>query len=403
MGERWDQFLTNLGNQSAPFGFAPGVDPKTAGMNFIGGIGTGMLANITKSPLEAFGASYQQQMADSRGHSRDALSAKIVMDQVEEKKRERAKQQELEAQFEQYVMGLPPDQQALARFGKDAYMKAQIEKTMGTGDGAEYGLNPIWGTGPDGQPMLFQTNKSGGAPAQVQFPEGFTPEPGVQFLDNGLGYIPANRRTGLPQAGAPQIPKDVFGEAAFREGGKQSQAVPAQVVQDYLKPNGVKEQDDATIASITAIHEARKMLEKGIQTGALADKLQSLRSIGYALGFEVDERVLTDTQVYQNFIRQTVIPKMKELGGNDSNEELRKMEILSGADITQQDAAIRATLDLTEKLMAKKFKSRELYRKATKKYFGDTYEIPELPVYDNGGDGGWTVLPNGVKIRRKGQ
>ena len=166
-------------------------------------------------------------------------------------------------------------------------------------------------------------------------PYGWTPQ--QQYLDTGLGYQAAPRQgTG----NGAVIPKNVAEEAALREGGKQSEAVPAQVVQDYLKPNGVKEQDDATLNSISSIHEARRMLEKGIQTGALADKLQSLRSIGDALGFEVDDRVLTDTQTYQNFIRQTVIPKMKELGGNDSNEELRKMEMLSGADIKQQDATI---------------------------------------------------------------
>jgi hypothetical protein len=272
------------------------------------------------------------------------------------------------------------------------------------GSEAEYGLQPIVTQeppGPNGEPgkyHLFQANKAGGPPKEIPLPYGWTPQ--QQYLDTGLGFQAAPRQ-GIGNGAV--IPKNVAEEAALREGGKQSEAVPAQAVQDYLKPNGVKEQDDATLSSIQSIHDARKMLETGIQTGALADKLQSLRSLGYALGFEVDERVLIDTETYQNFIRQTVIPKMKELGGNDSNEELRKMELLSGADITQQDETLRNTLNLSEKLLARKFKSRDLYRKATKKYFGDTYEIPELPVYDNGGDGGWTVLPNGVKIRQKGQ
>ncbi|HUQ36671.1 MAG TPA: hypothetical protein VM144_09885 [Aestuariivirga sp.] len=298
-------------------------------------------------------------------------------------------------QFYQYDPMNPQDGKAFTPQGYDPFM---------AGGDAEYGLQPIVTQeppGPNGEPgkyHLFQASKNGGPPKEIALPHNWTPQ--QQFLDTGTGF------QAVPKQGVGPgtvIPKNVAEEAALSEGGKQSEAVPAQVVQDYLKPNGVKEQDDAIIASISSIHEAKKLLDRGIQSGALADKLQSLRSLGAALGFDVDESVLTDTQTYQNFIRSTVIPKMKELGGNDSNEEMRMMSSLSGADITQQDATIRATLDLTEKLMAKKFKSRELYRKATKKYFGDTYEVPELPVYGGQGDGGWTVLPSGVKIRRKGQ
>ena len=222
MGQRWDQFVTNLGNQSAPFGFAPGVDPKMQGMNVIGGIGANMLSNITQNPLEAFGGAYKQQMADSRDQSRDALSAKVIFDQMEEKKQARAREQELEAQFNQYVMGLPPDQQALARFNKDAFIKSKIEATMGTGKSNKLGLNPIWGTGPDGKPALFQLSETSGQPEQVRFPKGFTPQPGVQYIDIGTGYVPSNKRTGLPEPGAAVIPKDVAGEAKLKVEGKDT-------------------------------------------------------------------------------------------------------------------------------------------------------------------------------------
>lgn len=137
MAQWWDNLVTGLGNQSAPFGFAPGVDPKTAGMNVIGGIGANMLGNITQNPLQAFGGAYKQQMEDSQQNSRDALSAKVVMDQMEEKKRERAAAQEQQAQMERMIGMLPPDQQALARMLPEKFFGAQIQSQFNPPEGSK--------------------------------------------------------------------------------------------------------------------------------------------------------------------------------------------------------------------------------------------------------------------------
>lgn len=170
MGQRWDQFLTGLGTQAAPFGFAPGVDPKTAGMNVIGGIGANMLSNITKNPLEAFGGAYKQQMEDSRDQSRDALSAKVVMDQMEEKKRERAAEQEQKAQMERMIGMLPPDQQALARMMPDKFFGAQIQNQFGEGKAKPAAIQEYEYAKSQGFPGTFQdweASKKGGMSLQV--------------------------------------------------------------------------------------------------------------------------------------------------------------------------------------------------------------------------------------------
>lgn len=342
MAQWWDQFTTGLGNQSAPFGFAPGVDPKTAGMNVIGGIGANMLANVTKNPLEAFGGAYRQQMADSRDQSRDALSAKVVMDQMEEKKRERAKEQALEAQFEQYVNSLPPDQQALARFNKDAFIKSKIEATMGTGGGEEVYGTQNWYEKPDGT-MGFGVISKGGAFREMQPPEG------SNWLD----------------------PRELQTEKA---GGKLSGDAPRYAVDQYVSK--IRPEMDSINESIQAVQEAKRLLGRGVETGSAAEITQAARGWGQALGINVDESMLANTQAYQNFIGQIVIPRMAQLGGNDSNEEMRKMYSLSGGDITQLPEALRTTLDYTEKLMRKKLKSKRQYEKIALPY------VPMDPVAD---------------------
>lgn len=347
MGQRWDQFLTGLGTQAAPFGFAPGVDPKTAGMNVIGGIGANMLSNITKNPLEAFGGAYKQQMEDSRDQSRDALSAKVVMDQMEEKKRERAKEQELEAQFEQYVSGLPPDQQSLARFNKDAFIKSKIETTMGGSGGNEVYGTPQWYEKPDGT-MGFGVITKGGGFNEMQPPEG------SNWLD----------------------PRELQTEKA---GGKLSGDAPRYVVDAYVK--NIRPEMESTVEAINSIQQAKSFLSRGIQTGSAAEIAQAARGWGQALGIDVDERMLADTQAYQNFIGQVVIPRMKELGGNDSNEEMRKLYGLSGGDITQTAEALKTTLDYTEKLMRKKLKSKRQYENLAIPYLSGMQGVMEPPEF----------------------
>lgn len=347
MAQWWDQLVTGLGNQSAPFGFAPGVDPKQAGMNVIGGIGANMLANVTKNPLEAFGGAYQKQMADSRDQSRDALSAKVVMDQMEEKKRERAKEQDLEDQFEQYVMGLPPDQQALARFGKGEFIKAQIDKSMGTGGADEVYGTPQWYEKPDGT-MGFGVITKGGAFNEMNPPEG------SNWLD----------------------PRELQNEKA---GGKLTGDAPRYVVDAYVK--NIRPEMESTVEAISSIQQAKELLSVGIETGSAAEITQAARGWGQALGIAVDESMLSNTQAYQNFIGQVVIPRMKELGGNDSNEEMRKLYGLSGGDITQTAEALKTTLDYTEKLMRKKLKSKRQYESLAIPYLPGMQGVMEPPEF----------------------
>jgi hypothetical protein len=113
----------------------------------------------------------------------------------------------LDAAGRAYGNGYIEQGNALARLGRPDL-----------GEGGGYGLNPVWAQDASGNWQLFQPNKSGGNPARVNFPEGVKPQPQVNLLDTGTGYVPRATKGGQPVGQA--IPKDVAGEAGQKETGK---------------------------------------------------------------------------------------------------------------------------------------------------------------------------------------
>lgn len=352
----WDDALAKFGTSNAPFGLAPNVMPQQAGAEFLTNIGMGMLANPSDNPMAALSKGYMGAKNSGRENSRDALSAKVVMDQMEEKKRERAKEMELEAQFEQYVSGLNPKDQALARLAKSDWLKAQIKQKFPDGDGgAEVYGTPQWFE-KDGVTGYGVITKSGG------FKE-MTPPDGSNWID----------------------PRELQTEKA---GGKLAGDAPRYVVDQYVSK--IRPEMESINEGIQAVQQAKAILGRGIQTGSAAEIAQAARGWGQALGINVDESVLSNTQAYQNFIGQIVVPRMKELGGNDSNQEMQKMYSLSGGDITQMPEAMKLTLDYTEKLMRKKLKTKRQYEKIAVPYVGmdPVIDIPEWDGMDSAGSAG---------------
>jgi hypothetical protein len=63
--------------------------------------------------------------------------------------------------------------------------------------GGEYGLTPIWGTGPDGKPAFIQPGKSGKA-IQGQLPEGFNIARDAIKIDAGTDWILLDPQTRQP-------------------------------------------------------------------------------------------------------------------------------------------------------------------------------------------------------------
>jgi hypothetical protein len=240
-----NDFISRLGQSNAPFGFAPPPngsvapsqqtpmqDPANqAGWQMVGNIGAGMLARGDMKPGQAFGQSYLDAQGKARDQSKDAMVAQQMMAEAEANRQKQEEERQKRLQMEQAIAQLPPEQQAIARMMPEKFFGEQIEQKFGKSDGVEYGLNPIWAQGPDGQWGLFQPNKAGSAPQQMQFPEGYSPSPPVSFQDLGTTVQPYSTKGGSA-VGEP-ITKDLAGAEAQKEigtaAGKATAAAPGDI------------------------------------------------------------------------------------------------------------------------------------------------------------------------------
>lgn len=85
----------------------------------------------------------------------------------------------------------------------------------------EFGLTPIWGTGPDGKPAFIQPGKSGDA-RLAKLPEGFSIARDPIKVDAGTHYVLLDPQTRAPVG---QVPKDLKGaEIQKAEGEAQGKA-----------------------------------------------------------------------------------------------------------------------------------------------------------------------------------
>lgn len=85
----------------------------------------------------------------------------------------------------------------------------------GSGDGEEWGLNPVWGKDKDGKVVLGQMSKSGRfKPLDTG---DFTPTPGINNIDTGTEIITRNNRSGDTIS---VTPKDLTGAELQKGEGK---------------------------------------------------------------------------------------------------------------------------------------------------------------------------------------
>lgn len=92
-----------------------------------------------------------------------------------------------------------------------------LVKPTGAADGeSEYGLNPVYGTDANGNPVLIQLSKTG-EPRQVTLPNGVALSTGVDKIDLGTQWGLIDKRSGQMVG---TVAKDVAGEEAAKEQGK---------------------------------------------------------------------------------------------------------------------------------------------------------------------------------------
>ncbi len=339
------------------------------------------------------------------GDETSRMTAETARDKaIREQEQEAARQQALEDAIAQ----LPPDQQAAARLAPEEFFKAQAESMFGTADlpslVEEY-REAVKG----GYTGTLEDWKKIGGSSDAKL--GLQLVPLTDKDGNFIGYGQASSSGGIYYQGelvdgTNVRPMDPGLIAQERAAGTMAGAAPKVVIDLYTKTS--RPEMSSISEGVAAMREAKKYLNQGIQTGSMSDALQALRSLGAQLGFNVDEEVLSNTQSYQNFIGNVVIPRMAALGGNDSNEELRRLYSLSGGDITQSLEALQNTINFMDGLLERKFQSLKSIEDVALKYlpgvepvpfaYGATSEVPstsELPDVSNMTDEQLEAIVNG--------
>jgi hypothetical protein len=107
------KFVTGLGNQTAPFGFAP-EDPEAgykAGLGYIGDVGANLLANNQGGvdPFANLGASLQQAKQSGTQRNKEQYTAQRLMEEAQLKRQEREQAESERKRREDYINTLPAD------------------------------------------------------------------------------------------------------------------------------------------------------------------------------------------------------------------------------------------------------------------------------------------------------
>lgn len=315
----YDELQKNIGGLVYPNGITPdGMSQEQMFRQGVGQLGAGMLAASNKNPMQALGMSYLEAQNQGLNNARQTMLAKEFKQQEEDRKSQREQQAQMLRE------------------------RSRIAQMIGGGQ-------PVGGDASD-----LNTLYEAYSQAQLVGDEDLAQSIKARIDQQERAADNANSQKKL-----------ALDEARFEweTNGKVSADVARDTAGWYIK-EGLA-QDKAAKAAVETVQQAKELLPN-IQSGAFAEKITALRSIGQALGVDVDESVLRDTQAYQNFIRNVVIPRLKEVGGNDSNEEMRALYQASGGDITQSPQALALTLDYFERLTREKFEANQWARDVMK-------------------------------------
>jgi len=92
--------------------------------------------------------------------------------------------------------------------------------------------------------------------------------------------------------------------------------------------------------ALESVKGAADILDKGIYTGFWGPTQRNVASATPG----VDKQKVSNTDEFIAHIGEVVVPRLQEFGGNDSNEELKYLQKISGGDLTMQEGALRNLL-----------------------------------------------------------
>jgi len=98
-------------------------------------------------------------------------------------------------------------------------------------------------------------------------------------------------------------------------------------------------------SALDSIAEAKDILKNGIYAGAYGPFKQNLAKYG---NIGSSEKV-ANTETFLAYIGETVVPRLKEFGGNDSEQELAYLNRMMGGDISLEPKALERILNSAER------------------------------------------------------
>lgn len=133
----------------------------------------------------------------------------------------------------------------------------------------------------------------------------------------------------------------------------------------------------ASVNALDSIGEAKKLLNGGIHSGALADLSKGIDKASIAV-FGTDPSKAARTEQFQSAIGDIVLGRTKELTGVISNSDREYLEAVSAGKITLEPTAMKGILNRIETGMKKKVQSTNNAIKSIRER-GNT-----LPTIDDG-------------------
>jgi hypothetical protein len=212
-------------------------------------------------------------------------------------------------------------------------------------------------TTPDGKPFMWPDATGKLVPAKRNKRTG-----NVELLDKS-SKVAVSNNVKLPAA------ENEFDKAFGKEEGQR--------LSTGLAARG------AQIDSIGDVQEARQLLAQGIHTGLLAN-IKVLGEKALAELRAVNPNKAARTEEFQAHLGNVVLPRLKDIGGNDTKEEREYIEKVVGGKISFEAPAIARILESAERKLRKKVQQTDSeaarWRAAGKFGVPTAEQLPPLPA-----------------------
>lgn len=373
----FNQFVSNLGAQNAPFGFdaqpvvgAPSQDDPAyrSGMQMLGNIGMGMLASGERNPMRALGRSYLVAQNNAQEQNRNQFLAAEMLQAAEDKKKERARAEEERAKKNAWLKGI-----------SDPRQRAMLEAYPELVDNYIQATDPVFQQ-PE-EPKLYNV---GGALVDAN----------GQVVYQGQGDSNVSAQVSERQAAAAQLGLDPNDPAykSYILTGKMPREDQAPLTATDKK--AILEADEAVQANTQAID----LLNSAI-SGKPGQTLNDKAGYGWNAGAQAwlarndptgffDDTKGQNTTDLNNIVINQALGSLKSIFGGNPTEGERAilLDLQASIDKTpkERESIIkRAIAAATRRLEFNKQRAAELR--------GQTY-------YKPGGGGGAVTTPDGITI-----